>query len=236
MSLSIQYLRDEFKTHFEKWGNEASQKKSENEILFEIQQWGENIEKIVQERIRLLETDFNDYPLKGEYLRSVKEGFDDLERLLRNQKTFLDIAKGNNLTNILEQIKHHYCQYLIPLLNIMSKLENDYISIATQAILEKNKLLAEIETEIKSLKMEKDKIRKTFFDLNKKKKFIEIVKKIQNLEMHRKIIQLSIHHIKLNIYYFNHDRPKELQELKEKADQFRAELHTIEEGKTSWRT
>jgi len=228
MSLSTQNIRDEFKTHIKQWGDEAQKKNAESHILFEIHRWSENIEKVIQEKVRLLETDFNDYPLKGEYLRTVSEGFDDLDRLLKNQKTFLDVTKGKNIFSILDQIQHHYTNYLIPLLNIMAKLENDYISIATQALSEKAKKTLVLETQIRTLNEEKFKIKKRFFGFNNRNKYITISKKIRTLETQRKIAHLALAHIELNLYYFNHDRPYELRLLKERADKLRTKLYKLQ--------
>src|ERR1700722_19030995 len=111
MKLSIQQLRDEFKTHLDKWEAISHQNPDAPlrlEIQKEVQKWGNHLEKFIQEKVQLLEMDFNEYSIEGEYLRSVSEGFDDLERIMRTHKTLidiLDISKNYEFPQLLQQIK-----------------------------------------------------------------------------------------------------------------------------------
>lgn len=239
MRLSSKQLRDDYQTALEKWryrlidqtpqpANSQRQNRDEH-IALEIQQWGEHFEKAIQEKVRLLIFDFTEYPLKGEYLRSVTESFADLERLFRSQKTIMDIVQNadkqkNDLSTVLHQLRNHYSNYLVPVLNILSKLENDYRSMAIQAIAKQNKALIEIDKQVKSFTIEKNKIRMRFMDFNKKKNFTETIKKIKVLAFRKKNITLALQHIKLNLYYFNHDRPELMKAFKEKTDFYRKEL------------
>lgn len=233
MSLSTQRLKDEFKSSVKKWDSTLQRRTvPDAAIVAEIRLWGEFIEQSIQGKVQRLENDFKEFVLKGEYLRTVNEGFDDLNRLFRTQKTFLDIAESNELTHVLYQIKRHYTHYIVPLLNIISKLENDYVSIITQLMTEKKEQLSKIDEKIKTLKQEKQKLKHNLFSFNKKKKFINILHTIHHEETNKKIIQLFLHHIKLNLYYFNQDRPSALQAVKENADSLGAQLNA-QEGTTT---
>lgn len=226
MSLSTAHLRDDFKTHVEHWeGAITSQKpKINRSLLIEIQNWSTKIEKFIQEKIRLLEMDFNDYHLKGEYLHSVSEGFADLERIMRTEKTLLDTTKNHDLRKILENVKHYYTRYFVPLFNILSRLENDYIAITTNAILENTKKISALEQKIKELKTEKRRIKNRLLSFISTSMSDEISKSIEKLELQRKLVRMTMLHDRLNLYYFNHERPLELKEIKEKADRIRSEL------------
>ncbi len=227
-NLSAQQLRDEFKVHLDKWQNIDNNPLEQQQVLSEIQKWSANLEKFIQEKLALLETDFQEYSLQDEYLRSVSEGFDDVEQIMKTHKTLIDVAKGATISNILEKIKKHYTHYFVPLLNIIAKLENDYVSITTKTIVDKGAIVEKIEEHLKELKKEKQQIKSHFFDFNRKEKYLKLIMEIKKLELRKKIIRLTLHHHKLNLYYFNHDRPPELKEIKEKADKLRDELYTIE--------
>lgn len=137
-------IREDFKTHFEAWSEDASkipalaefehQKKLEQAIVKDIQEWSESIEKEIQMKISFLEKNIQKYHLKDDYLRTTTESLIDLDTLRRNKKTFFDIAHGENIQSVLHQINHHYFNYLVPLLNILSRLEHDYLSIANREI------------------------------------------------------------------------------------------------------
>lgn len=226
MSLSTAHLRDDFKTHLEHWEDviTSQEPKINQTMLIEIQNWSTKIEKFIQEKIRLLEIDFNDYQLKGEYLNSVSEGFADLERIMRTEKTLLDTTKNNNLKKILENVKHYYTRYFVPLFNILARLENDYIAVTTNSILENTKKISTLERQIKALKTEKRCIKNRLLSFIRTNIFDEISENIDELELQRKLLRTTMLHDRLNLYYFNHERPLELKEIKEKADRIRKEL------------
>ncbi len=225
MSLSIAHLRDDFKVHLEQWTGDVAQESQINPMLLtEVRNWSIKIEKFIQEKIRLLEMDFNHYELKDEYLRSVSEGFSDLERIMSTEKTLIDAIEHQELVKIPEQIKHFYMHYFVPLFNILSKLENDYIAITTDAILTNSKKVSEIELKIKALKTEKRSVKNRILSFVRINMFEEISRNITELELQRKLLRLTMQHDKLNLYYFNHERPSELKAIKEKADSLRAEL------------
>ncbi len=226
MSLSTEQLREDFKAHLDKWEG-TLQHTIDPSLKNEIQQWAEQVERYIEKKIQLLEMDFNEYPLRGEYLRSVSEGFDDLEQLMRNHKTLMDLTHHEDVEVVLKHIRHYYKQYVIPLLNIMSKLENDYIAIITSAILKSEKIIHNIDLDLSALENEKDNIQHDFFSFNRKNKFLTISKKIKLLKIKKKIARLTLHHDKLNLYYFNHNRPPELKEIKEKRDKLLEELETF---------
>lgn len=217
MGLSTQTLREMIKTNIHKLVE------SSNQVL-DMKHLAIHLEKTLQEKIQRLEADFNDLVLSGDYLESVTEGFDDLDRLLRTSHTFLDIINIKDKSKIGDHIKHYYANTLIPLLNIMSKLENDYVSIAHQTISQKQEALNKLQFPLDKLKSQAKRLRKSLFVFQKKKRSQELEQRIKFLELKRKILQLTLHHDRLNLYYFNHDHPKELRELKQKADALRNEL------------
>lgn len=229
MSLSTQQLREDFQSTLERWEREMYSNAPSQETLFQLQRWGEDFEKKMQDKIFILETDFSNHQLQGEYLRSVSEAFDDLDQHLRTHKTLSDIIVGVDFSNIFLHIQHHYTNTIIPLFNILSKLENDYRSITAEQILEKTVSLVKLEEALKKLKKEKTRIKFQILDFNRKKKHLAISEKINVLTLKRRIIQLTLHHDKLNLYYFNHERPVELKEFKERADKLKAELRKMEE-------
>lgn len=228
-NLSSQHLRDVFKHKMDDLISLLDQARSTESVYLEIQKTSEHLEKTIHDKTKLLESDFNDQTLSGDYLRSVTESFDDLDRLLRSSKTFIDAVQGKTRDELLEDIKRHHQQTLIPLLNILAKLENDYISLATQTISQKQNALAKVEIEVQKLKMEEKCIKNSILVFNKQKRVSELVTKIRFLDLKRQILKLSLHHDKLNLYYFNHDHPVELKELKHKADQLRSELSKFKE-------
>lgn len=229
--LALSQLRENFKVNILSWEEKISLNTvhKPEEILPDIYQWGEFLEKTLQEKIRLLENDFKVYPLQGEYLRSVTESFDDLDRVRSHHKTLLDLTRLDNATGILNEVKHHYTQYFIPLVNILSKLENDYKAITTESMLQTEYKIREIDNHLNLLKTEKTKIKNSFFDFKRKTKILKISKQIKVLELQKKILKLNVHHDRLNLYYFNNNRPPELQDLKNKVDYFRTELRQLEE-------
>ena len=233
MSLSTLQLKEDFRNHLSVWEKSHPNEKVDAQLILEIQNWGMQIEQFIQDKLRLLEADFDDHPLQGEYKRSVEEGFSDLERLMRNHKTLLDVVRNQESTHILNKIKNHYQQYLIPLLNIMGKLENDYISVVNQNIQKKLSEVEILEDALTNLYNEKKRLRSSFFEMSRKQKFVKVSKKIKKLEIRIKLTKLTTHHDRLNLYYFNHNRPRELTEIKNKADMLRKELQNIErEGMT----
>ena len=219
MSQSIQHLRHEFKSHLEKWTKAYQQTGFPDETLSEIKKWGVFLERYIEEKISLLETDFSDHILNGEYRRSVREGFDGLERMMRSHQTFPDIVSGMDGKIMLEKMKEYYSSYLAPILNIMAKLENDFIAVTTNAILEKGRLLEKLEDDIEDLKIEKKTMKNN----------ADLLLKIENLELKKEFTRLTLHHDRLNLYYFNHGRPKELSGFKKKADLLREKIRHTEE-------
>lgn len=224
MSLSTQHLRDVFKEKVDALVEILNKEDRLEIIYFEIQKISEQLEKTVQEKTKLLEADFNDHTLMGDYLRSVTEGFDDLDRLLRSSKTFVDAIKGQTKEELLEGIRKHHNQTWVPLLNILGKLENDYISVAQQNIIRKQEALKKLQATLDRLKLEEQYIKNSILMMNKKKKASELSNKRKFVDLQRQILKLMLQHDKLNLYYFNHDHPVELQEIKKKADDLRLEL------------
>lgn len=228
--LSTQHLRQDIKSNIDRLLDSTLQEKMTLEdLLPEIQNAARHLEKNIQEKIQLLEFDFNDLHLSGDYLRTVREGFDDIEQLMRNSQTFIDIITCQNKETLIEHIQQHHRSMLVPLLNIMSKLENDYISLATQTITRKQDLLNQLEIELKKLKQEVDAIKKSFVIYNKNQKMEILREKIHHIYLKRKLLQLTLHHDKLNLYYFNNDHPEELTALKQKADSLRSEFNKFKE-------
>ncbi len=225
--LSAQQLRDEFKIHLDKW-QKMDPTQPLTYILFEIQHWSTHLEKFIQKKLKLLQDDFNEYSLQKDYLHSATEAFFNIEQIMKKYKTLMDVAKGDNLTIIIPKIKEYYLDCLAPLLNIIVKLENDYISITTKMILDKGTVIEKIEEHLTELKKEKQQIENRFFEFKRKEEYAKLLIEIKRLELRRKIIRLTLHHHKLNLYYFNHDRPAELKEIKEKADKLRNELYILE--------
>lgn len=229
MSLSTQHLREQFKNKIDSLVFMLHQENPKENITLEIQKVSEHLEKTILEKTKLLEGDFHGHVLTGDYFRSVTESFDDLDRLLRSSKTFIDAMQGKTNGELLNDIKRHHTQTLIPLLNILSKLENDYISITTQSIAKKQELLHKLEIDLKSLRKEEKYLRNSFLVFNKKQKLDELINRIRFMDLKRQILKLNIQHNKLNLYYFNNDHPKELTEMKQKADQLRLELSKFKE-------
>ncbi|WP_181522885.1 hypothetical protein, partial [Pseudomonas aeruginosa] len=128
---STQHLRKDFKNHIDILIEAIQRASNVGAIQPNIQTISDYFEKTIQEKIRLLESDFHDKILMGDYLHSVTESFDDLERLMRTSKTLTDSLKGNNKEELLVNVKEHHKKTLVPLLNILSKLENDYIAITS---------------------------------------------------------------------------------------------------------
>src|SRR5215467_12025413 len=109
MGLSTQALRELIKTNITKLVGSI-------DPLSDIQQVASHLEKTLEKKIQQLEADFNDLILPGDYLRSVTEGFDDLDRLLRTSHTFLDIIQYKDKEKLNDEIRHYYTNTLIPLL------------------------------------------------------------------------------------------------------------------------
>lgn len=270
MPLATQKLRILFKMHIEplldkenvdnKMMNIDNQKPLQNpaERLQDFRQLSIYLEKVIQEHIQQLENDFRDLPLIGDYLRTVTEGFTDLDRLLCSSKTLLDSldksseqillqtvipeqiipdrtanqsnanaatsANANAATSptiqtiLTEHIKKHYTKTLVPLLNIMAKLENDYISFATQIISKKQDMLNQLQILTQKLIMDERLTQNNLLIYNKDRRLQIISEKLKLFELKRKILQLGLQHDQLNLYYFSHDHPNELREVKQKAD------------------
>lgn len=227
--LATQHLRYDIKTDIDKLvGSTLHEETAFQELLPEIQHAARRLEKNIQEKIQLLESDFKDLKLSGDYLFSVRESFTDIEQLMRHSQTFIDVVRHNKIT-LIEHIQHHYRSMLIPLLNMMSKLENDYISIANLTITKKQILLNELKITLKKLKLQVSALKKSLVIYNKEQKMNGLKEEIQVLDLKRKMLQLSLDHDRINLYYFNHDHPEELYELKQKADDLRLELGNFKE-------
>lgn len=222
--LATQTLRKEFKENIDLLIERALQPGDIEALIPEIQRISEHLEKVIREKVLLLEKDFHDHPLSGDYLRTVTEGFDDLDRLLRSSKTFADTVRGKSQEEILVHIKAHYAHNLIPLLNIMAKLENDYVSIATQTISRKQESLSTILRGLHKLKIEEQNTKHSVLVLNKKRRLTQLETSVKRLDLLRKMTQMSLLHDRLNLYYFNNDHPVELREIKQRVDLLRNEL------------
>lgn len=229
MSLSTQHLRQVFKEKIDFLIDLLNRENQLEGVYLEIQRVSEDLEKIIHQKTKLLETDFHDHTLAGDYLRSVTEGFDDLDRLMRSSKTFTDAVQGKTKEELLEDIRLHHNQTWVPLLNILGKLENDYISLAQQDIAKKQESLKKLQAMIDKLRLEERYIKNSILMFNKKKKITELAHKRKLIDLKRQMLKLMIHHDKLNLYYFNHDHPIELQEIKKKADILHHELIKFKE-------
>lgn len=229
MSLSTHHLRAFFKGKMDDLVELFNQASSQNNIIFEIQKISEHLENTIQEKIRLLTSDFRDHVLVGDYSRSVTESFDDLERLLSSSKTFLDILKNKTNGELLNHIRKHYTHTLIPLLNIISKLENDYISLAAHSIQKSKEDLSKIEYQLKTLKTEEKYLKTSFLVFNKKQKLDELIQKIRFLSLRRQLLKLNIQDTRLNLYYFKYDHPEELTAMKNRAKNLRLQLSQFKE-------
>lgn len=225
--LSLQQIREEFKSHLDKW-QQMTETHPPAQVLASIQAWGFQLEKDIQIRLKLFDNDFLEYTLQGEYARSVMESFDDIAQLMKTHKTFIDIAKGNDLPIIFQKIKKYYLQYFVPLVNIFARLQNDYIAVATKTIIDKSAVIEKIEEHLKELKKEKQQIKSRLFEFNRKEKYNKLAAEIKRQELRKQLIRLNVHHHKLNLYYFNHDRPSELKDIKEQVDKLRWKLHILE--------
>jgi hypothetical protein len=216
MSKSTQYLRHEFKAYLEKWTKAVNDNNCSDETLAEITKWGLYLEHYLDEKISLLKADFNDHTLTGEYFRSVREGFENLKQMMQSRHTLNHLIQETpKTTALIAQIKNYYNLYLVPILNTMAKLENDFIAVTTNAILEKGRLIEKLEDEIERVKKQKKS------DHNE-----AMTKKIEGLELKKEWARLTLQHDRLNLYYFNHGRPKELTEFKKKADLVREKIIT----------
>jgi len=213
MSKSTQYLRHEFKSYLEKWTRAFDENNFSDETLAEITKWGLYLEHYLDEKINLLKADFSDHRLTGEYLRSVREGFESLERMMLAHQSLDHLIKEAPHTTLIAKIKEYYSSYLVPILNIIAKLENDFITVTTNAILEKGRLIEKLEDEIENTKKQKKSANNE-----------AITKKIEDLELKKELTRLTLQHDRLNLYYFNHGRPKELTEFKKKADLIREKI------------
>lgn len=222
--LSTQQLRMVFKSNIDELLQQTKQSQDMELILPQIQHLSERLEKVISQKVQMLEQDFHDYHLTGEYLRTVTESFDDLERLMRSSETFADLLQQKERNDILRHIKIHYTQVLVPLLNIMSKLENDYVSLATQCIFKKQENLNKVQGNLRQLRTLQQEIENSLFVFGKNKKLKELNDKILNLDLERKFLQLTAHQDRLNLYYFNHEHPEELREIKIKADELKTKL------------
>jgi hypothetical protein len=172
MSKSTQYLRHEFKAYLEKWAKAIDENNFSDETLTEITKWGLYLEHYLDEKINLLRADFSDHLLTGEYLRSVREGFENLEQMMQTHQTLDHLIKETPNSALITQIKEYYNSYLVPILNIIAKLENDFIAVTTNAILEKGRLIEKLEDEIETVKNQK-----------KSENNEVITKKIEDLEL-----------------------------------------------------
>src|ERR1700737_1507378 len=94
ISLSSQHLRECFKHQLDDLVHLLQQADNLDDVYLEMHKISEQLEKTIQHKAKLLETDFHNQELMGDYLRSVTESFDDLERLLRSSKTFIDVMHG----------------------------------------------------------------------------------------------------------------------------------------------
>ena len=131
MSFSIQKLREDFKKHLKEW-SKLDDSHVSHELLKEIHKWGRFTEGCIQDKIKLLERDFSDYSLKGKYFRSVTESFDDLQRMMRTHKTLdgiTGITDARQIDHTISRVGIYYTNCLIPLLNILSKFESDYVKV-----------------------------------------------------------------------------------------------------------
>lgn len=228
-SSSIHRLRENFKSHLHHWESILLSKESQENLLSEIQQWTKTVQEDINQQIHILTSDFNDFQLTGEYSQSVSEGFEDLNRLMKKKMDLNQLASGENIEEILQKCQIYYHERLTPLLNILSKLENEYISISTQTIAEKSKYIRKLDKLLKQLHVERENVKNRFIGFNRKHKFLQISKHIKKLELERKLVRLTLHHDRLNLYYFTHDRPPELKEIKNKTDKIRLALLKLEE-------
>lgn len=226
---SIHRLRENFKSHLNHWESTLLSNESQDNMLTEIQQWTKTVQEDINQQIHIITCDFNDFQLTGEYSQSVSEGFENLNRLMKKKMDLTQLATGDNIEEILQKCQIYYHERLTPLLNILSKLENEYISIATQMITEKGKHIRKLDKLIKQLYLERESVKNQFIRFNRKHKFLQISKHIKKLELERKLVRLTLHHDRLNLYYFTHDRPPELKEIKNKTDQMRLALLKLEE-------
>lgn len=230
---STKHLRDTFKNKMDDLTSLLNQvervEDAYAEIQSEIQKVSEHIEKVIQTKTKQLETDFHNQILGAEYLKTVTESFDDLERLLRSSQTFADAIQGQTKDALLQDIQRHNNHTLVPLLNILSKLENDFFSVTTQTINKKEESLNKTMFSINHLMKEEKILKNSILIFNRKKKLSDVITNIRFLNLKRQLLKLSIHHDKLNLYYFNHDHPKELKEIKQKADELRFELAKYKE-------
>lgn len=170
MVLSTQQLRTELKNDIDFMIDKTALLKEDDigSLFTEIQGTSEHLENLIHEKIQLLVEDFQDFPLIGDYLHTVTESFADLDRLMRTSNTFMDsvFATPKELLSreeILHHIREHYSKTLVPLLNIMAKLENDYISIATLTILREREALIQIQVILQKLKVIEASTKKVFW-------------------------------------------------------------------------
>lgn len=224
MSLSSHHLRNEMKTNIDQLVASTLQEKiTLPELLPEIQNTALRLEQSIQEKICLLASDFHALNLSGDYLRSVRESFADIEYLMRHTQTFIDLVKCKDKNILSKHIKYYHRNTLVPLLNMMAKLENDYISITHQTISHEKASLNQLEILINQFKAEENFLKPSVFVYHKKRKLTILQEKINYLELQRKILQLILRHDQLNLYYLTQDHPKDMQELKQKADAQRTE-------------
>lgn len=98
-------------------------------LISYIQTVSTQFEKLIQEKIQQLMNEFQQVPIEGDYLNTVTEGFTDLDRFLRKSFTLIDYIQIETSEDFGSSIKKYQLHTLIPLFNILAKLENDYHSI-----------------------------------------------------------------------------------------------------------
>jgi len=228
MSLSTEKLRGEFKTrlHALKDVTEKAAKIEVVEPLFE--ETSHYLEKAIAKKLETLAKDMEDFILRGEYLRSMTESLDDLDRFRETSKNLNDYVEKQDKEALLKHVSQYYSNTLVPLLNLISKLENDYLSLAKQTIAKKEELIGKIEYKLTLLKSEKRRMKLSLWTFNSKK--IELIsRQIEMLEFRQSILSLTLEHDKLNLAYFNQDHPEAMSEIKSKADAIRFNIRTFED-------
>ncbi len=232
MAVSLLQLRAEFKAQINQWNKNLQAKNLTHQTKQEMEGWIAKIELFIQKKVQLLTKDFSEYVLEGEYLRSVTEGFSDLEHIMKSKTTFIDLSNNDNFPVCFSKANDYYSQYLIPISNILAKLDNDYIGISAKRMIDKSSEIAQLNALLTCLNAEKNSIRKNIFSDNRDRNLADILHYIHDVEHQKKILRLSLHHDQLNLFYFMHDRPPELESLKTSTDKSRRRLPKISKGIT----
>lgn len=229
VSASAQQLQVDFKENIDKLIHSATASNSLEEILPYLYKLSHTIENTLKSKLKLLESDYHDQVLSDEYYHSVVKSFQSMSVLLKSRPLSLDNQNFNDVPSMVTHLQDHYTQTLVPILSIISDLENVFIAISKESIREEQEALQRYDRRIIQLKAEEEKLKKKILVLGRNKKLEKIGKKIKIAELNKRLTQATLHHARLNLYYFNHYEPPELHDVKHKAEFLKKKVVSIQE-------